>query len=104
MKKVTENELKALSDLPDEKIDTSDIPEVLDWSDAERGRFYRPIKKRVTIRIDADILEWFKRNNPKYQTAINEFLRHHMLDQGNLKMRNIVFFNLGGRSKLDSIG
>ncbi len=83
MKKVTENELKALSDLPDEKIDTSDIPEVLDWSDAERGRFYRPIKKRVTIRIDADILEWFKRNNPKYQTAINEVLRHHMLDQGN---------------------
>ena len=36
-------ELEALSALPDEEIDTQDIPEVLDWSGAKRGLFYRPI-------------------------------------------------------------
>ena len=51
MKKATANtkaikdELAGLVALPDDAIDTSDIPEILDWSRAERGRFYRPIKK-----------------------------------------------------------
>jgi uncharacterized protein (DUF4415 family) len=43
-----------------------------------RGRFFRPIKKKVTIRIDADVLDWFKSQNPQYQTAINSALRKHM--------------------------
>ena len=34
-------DIKALAALPDEKIDTSDIPEVLDWSGAVRGALYR---------------------------------------------------------------
>ena len=38
-------ELKTLKELPDELIDTSDIPEVVDWSNAKRGVFYRPVKK-----------------------------------------------------------
>ena len=38
-------ELEALAALPDEQIDTRDIPEVLDWSDAKRGLFYRPVKQ-----------------------------------------------------------
>lgn len=75
MKKDLEKEIKALANMQDKDIDTSDIPEVKDWDSAIRGRFYRPIKKRVTIRLDADILEWFKNNNPKYQSAINEVLR-----------------------------
>ena len=35
-------DLQRLIDMPDDQIDTSDIPEVLDWSDARRGMFYRP--------------------------------------------------------------
>lgn len=38
-------ELKALAALPDEQIDTRDIPEVRDWSGAKRGLFYRSAKK-----------------------------------------------------------
>ena len=39
-------DLAALEALPDEDIDTSDIPEGTDWSDAVRGEFYRPVKKK----------------------------------------------------------
>lgn len=47
-------ELAALAAMPDEAIDTSDIPEVTDWSRAVVGRFYRTVKKSVTIPLDAD--------------------------------------------------
>ena len=52
-------ELTALAKLPDKAIDTRDIPEVANWDGAEIGRFYRPRKQIVTIRLDADILAWF---------------------------------------------
>lgn len=71
-------ELKVLSNLPDESIDFSDIPEETDWSSAEKGKFYKPIKQKVTIRIDTDILDWFKHNSQQYQTAINKALRSHI--------------------------
>ena len=45
-------ELQALAELPDDRIDTDDIPEMLDWSDAGRGLFYRPVKRQVTLRLD----------------------------------------------------
>jgi uncharacterized protein (DUF4415 family) len=64
--------------MPDAEIDTSDIPEVRDWSGAQVGRFYRPVKQQVTLRIDADVLAWFKAQGGKYQTAINEALREHV--------------------------
>jgi uncharacterized protein (DUF4415 family) len=72
-------ERAALAAKPEAAIDTSDAPEIEDWSDAERGRFYRPVKRAVTIRLDADLLEWFKRREPKYQTAVNRVLREYML-------------------------
>ena len=62
----------------DKDIDFSDIPEILDWTDAVRGKFYRPLKKHVTLRLGADVLEWFKRKHPKYQTAINTALRQYV--------------------------
>ena len=74
-------ELQLLADMPDEEIDTSDIPEILDWSDARRGVFYRPIKKQITLRLDADLLAWFKSHTPSgrgYQTHINNALREHV--------------------------
>src|SRR5690349_21481677 len=71
-------ELAALEKLPDSAIDTSDIPEITDWSKAQVGRFYRPIKQPVTIRLDADVIAWFKRSAPQYQTAVNRVLRDYM--------------------------
>ena len=53
-------EIEALKGLPDHEIDTSDLPELKGWRHAEVGKFYRPIKKPVTIRLDADVLAWLK--------------------------------------------
>ncbi len=77
-------ELQALKELPDDQIDTSDIPELLDWSDARRGLFYRPVKKQITLRLDADVIQWFKaraKNGRGYQTDINRALRQHVESQ-----------------------
>ena len=71
-------ELAALEKMPDSAIDTSDIPTVTDWSKAQVGRFYRPIKQPVTIRLDADVIAWFKETAPQYQTAVNKVLRDYM--------------------------
>ena len=75
-------EIKALAALPDEKIDKSDVPEILDWAGAQRGLLYRPIKQQITLRLDADVVAWFKSNVPdgrRYQTEINRVLREYAL-------------------------
>ena len=64
--------------MKDEEIDLTDIPEVTDWSNAVVGKFYRPIKKSLTIRIDADVLAWLKGQGKGYQTRINVLLRKAM--------------------------
>ena len=46
-------EIESLAALPDERIDTSDIPEIPDWSGARRGTLYRPVKQQITLRLDA---------------------------------------------------
>lgn len=71
-------ELEALAAMPDAEIDTSDIPVVTDWSGAVRGAFYRPIKKPVALRLDADVLAWFKQGGEGYQTRINAALREYI--------------------------
>ena len=73
-------ELQALAALPDEQIDTSDIPEILDWSGARLDLLYRPVKQQITLRLDADVVAWFRANAPGgrgYQTEINRVLRKH---------------------------
>lgn len=58
-----EAELKALANKPDDDIDYSDIPVTEDelWSEAHRGKFFRPLKTQASVRIDADVMEWLKR-------------------------------------------
>ena len=48
-------ELAALARLPDKAIDTHDIPELTNWEHAEIGKFYRPRKQIVTMRLDAGV-------------------------------------------------
>ena len=76
-----EEQIANMRQLEDKDIDFSDIPEILDWTGAVRGKFFRPVKKHVTLRLDADVLEWFKRKHPKYQTAINSALRQYIYTQ-----------------------
>lgn len=71
-------EIRALKRMKDREIDTTDIPPVLDWSKAVVGKFYRPIKKPLTIRLDADVLDWLKGQGRGYQTRINALLRGSM--------------------------
>jgi uncharacterized protein (DUF4415 family) len=83
-------ELAALAALPDEAIDTSDAPEILDWSVAKRGLFYRPIKQQLTLRLDADVVAWFKRHakaDEGYQTRINRVLREYVKGQSGASRR-----------------
>lgn len=70
--------LDAVAAVPDDEIDTSDMPEVRDWSGAVRGGLYRPVKRLTSPRLDADLLEWFKRDGEGYQTRINAALREYV--------------------------
>lgn len=76
--------LEQVAALPDDRIDFSDIPDSdagYDVARRARGRFYRPVKKQTTLRVDADVLDWFKRRMPGgrgYQTAINQALREYV--------------------------
>jgi uncharacterized protein (DUF4415 family) len=76
-------ELEALAALPDEQIDTSDIPPLTDafWRNAARNPFYRPVKKQLTVRLDADVLAWLRAAGRGYQTKLNGILRRAMLDE-----------------------
>jgi uncharacterized protein (DUF4415 family) len=48
---------------------------------AELARFYRPLKQPVTLRLDADVLAWFKKQGRGYQTRINRALRELMMEK-----------------------
>jgi len=72
------DELAALEAIADSDIDTRDIPEVTDWSGAERGRFYRPVKQLLSVRLDSDLVAWFKASGAGYQTRINAALREYV--------------------------
>lgn len=76
-------EIAALARLPDAEIDLSDIPEMKAWPEkVEVGKFYRPIKQQISIRVDADVLAWFRAKGRKYQTDMNEVLRREMSGAG----------------------
>lgn len=76
-----QEQIGTLETLSDDQIDTTEVPEILDWSDARRRVFYRPVKQQITLRLDADIIAWFKahaRGGRGYQTDINRALREHV--------------------------
>jgi len=79
-------ELDALAELPDDRIDKREMPEIRDWTGAKRGLFYRPVKQQLTLRIDADVVAWFKDHAPNgegYQTDINRALREYVEQREN---------------------
>jgi uncharacterized protein (DUF4415 family) len=79
-------EIITLDNMDDKNIDLSDMPEVTDWSGAVRGKFYRPIKQPYSLRLDADVVAWFKASGDGYQTRINAALREYVLaHQGQAK-------------------
>ena len=81
MRKLTKQQkrdIRVIASKRDEEIDFSDAAPVLDWSGAEMGKFYRPTKKPVTMRLDSDVIAWLKAEGRGYQTKANWLLRQAM--------------------------
>lgn len=79
IKPMTAERAKEIAAIPDSSIDTSEMKE---WTEADftrADRLYKPIKKDVHIRLDADVIEWLKQNGAGYQTRANDILRQAML-------------------------
>ncbi len=77
MQTQSKTNLKRLKKMRDEDIDLSEIPE-LDDEFFKHAELQVPTKKAVTIRLDSDVLVWFKRQGKGYQTRINQLLRRYM--------------------------
>lgn len=81
--------LEALAAHQDVSPDLTDMPELTDAQLAEMkpAAQYRPLKKQITARVDADVLAWLKSQGRGYQSRINAILRREMLDQRAAKGR-----------------
>jgi uncharacterized protein (DUF4415 family) len=77
--------LARLAARPDSEINFSEIPPLKEsfWKNAVRNPYYRPVKQQLTVRLDADVVAWLRRQGKGYQTRLNQMLREAMLE--NLK-------------------
>ncbi len=73
---ISEKRKAEIKVIRDKDIDTSDIPELGDefWAEAK----LKEPKKAISLRVDADILAWFKQQGRGYQSRINAVLRSYM--------------------------
>jgi uncharacterized protein (DUF4415 family) len=77
MNKTSKTDWKRLENMKDHEIDTSDIAELGD-AFFRNAELRVPLKQVVTLRLDTDVLEWFKQQGQGYQTRINQLLRLYM--------------------------
>ena len=105
-KKTTSNKSQTdfahLDRMQDSDIDFSDAPEITPQMFAKavvrRGLTVRT-KRQLTLRLDSDVLEWFKQQGQGYQTRINALLRAYMEEQQGAKARRSYDLDTGGHSK-----
>jgi uncharacterized protein (DUF4415 family) len=90
-------ELKAIAALPEQEIDLSDIPELSEdlLREGVRGLMYGPVKKAVTMRLDADVIAWLTAEGPGYQTKANALLRREMIRSYKQKKKPAAFRTKG---------
>jgi uncharacterized protein (DUF4415 family) len=81
------SDLNRIDELRDEDIDYSDIPELGDDMFAKPLAPWPPKKETITIRVDSDVLGWFKRQGTGYQTRMNQVLRRYMDVAGQQRVR-----------------
>ncbi|HTC64638.1 MAG TPA: BrnA antitoxin family protein [Candidatus Saccharimonadales bacterium] len=98
--------LEKLALRPDAGVDTSDIPELTEkfWQNAVRNPFYRPVKQQLTLRLDADIIAWLRRQGKGYQTRANALLRAAMVQDLNPKQTDFRDQTLRDRTRRAKIG
>ena len=76
--RISKKKLAELKNMPDSEIDYSDIPELDDWF-WSNAQLIEPKSTPITIRVDTDVLGWFKSNSKQYQTLINSVLRSYVV-------------------------
>ena len=75
---ISPKRLKELENIPESAIDTSDIPE-LDESFWETAKLVQPMTKQaISLRVDRDVLDWFKSQGKGYQSLMNAVLRSYL--------------------------
>jgi len=83
--KKSRTDWKRVDGLTDKQIDLSDTPELTPemFARAVVRRGLKPVqrKEQLTIRVDSDVLEWYRRQGPGYQTRINALLRAYMQER-----------------------
>jgi len=81
---ISPNRIKELQNIPDETIDTSDIPE-LDHQFWQTAKMVKPIgQESPLIQVDQDIFDWFKSKGKSYQSLINTALRSYIENNSSL--------------------
>lgn len=80
--RVDQTDWKRVHAMKDEDIDFSDIPEITPekFARAVLRRNFKPIppKRQLTLRVDSDVVDWYKKQGRGYQTRINSLLRAYM--------------------------
>jgi uncharacterized protein (DUF4415 family) len=84
------SDLAALAAMPDSAIDYGDAPELPDTFWAAAGQPLPEPKKQVTLRIDADVIEFFRHTGKRYQTRINAVLRAYVDAQEKTRGKGIA--------------
>jgi uncharacterized protein (DUF4415 family) len=76
--KLTEAQLAQIRAAENSAPDTDDIPEapIENWRYARR--FFKPRKEAISLRLDADVLDWLRHKSERYQSEINRILRERM--------------------------
>lgn len=65
--------------MPNAAVDYSDAPAAEPFPpEIHVGKFYRPVKQQISLRVDADVLAWFRSRGGRYQTYMNQVLRREM--------------------------
>lgn len=87
--RTSRTDLQRVDEMRDEDIDASDVPATTP-EDFARGAARialkpLPAKQQITLRIDTDVLDWFRRHGPGYQTQINRLLRAYVEAQGGVE-------------------
>ncbi len=80
-KKSISSDVGRLDALSDEQIDDTEIPTLDEAFFAKAAVHWPPAKKQLTVRLDADVLEWLRSTGKGYQTRINHILRAAMEHQ-----------------------
>lgn len=84
MDEAAKKRMAALSELRNDEIDLSEVPE---WSAEDFAKavpfrsLWKPRKEQITARLDADVLLWLKSHGKGYQTLMNNLLRKEMLEE-----------------------